>query len=73
VRIVFDPDFDYGSWPGQLGEEPSKKAVIGETWVGLIGLRGHLESALGLSGLYPSTAERVASLAGAVRSVEGFW
>ena len=43
------------------------------TWVGPIKLRGYLESALGLGGLYSSAAERVAFLAGTVRSVEGFW
>ncbi len=73
MHITFDPAFDLGAWPGSLGEDPPKKAVIGEPWTGPIRLRGHLESTLGLSGIYPSTAERVASLAGTVRSIKGFW
>ena len=50
MRIAFDPSFDLGSWPGPLGRNGDKSAAIGEPWVGPIRLRGHLESALGLSG-----------------------
>ena len=73
MRIAFDPAFDLGVWPGPLGGNGDESAAIGEPWVGPIRLRGLLESALGLSGLYPSTAERVASLAGTVCTIEGFW
>jgi ATP-dependent helicase/nuclease subunit B len=73
MRITFDLEFDHGSWPGPLGGELRKEAAIGEAWVGPAGLRDFLENALGLRGLYPSSAERIASLAKSVRAVEGFW
>jgi hypothetical protein len=72
VRIIFDPDFDRGGWPGPLGDG-DKKALIGQPWAGPIKLRGHLEAALGLTGAYQTPAERVASLGATLRAVEGFW
>ncbi len=72
MRITFDPAFDRGGWPGPLGDG-AKTAAVGEAWDGTIRLRGHLEAALGLTGLFPSTAERVAALAKAMREAEGFW
>lgn len=74
MRIVFDPAFDRGGWPGPLGNGVgAKAAAVGEAWAGTISLRGHLEAALGLTGLFPSTPERIASLAASMREVEGFW
>lgn len=72
MRITFDPDFDLGGWPGPLGSG-EKRATVGEAWAGPIRLRGHLEAALGLTGLYPTPAERIATLAAVLRDTEGFW
>jgi ATP-dependent helicase/nuclease subunit B len=73
MRITFDLEFDYGSWPGPLGGNLPREAVIGQPWVGPAGLRDILENELGLRGLYPSSAERIASLAKSVREIDGFW
>ena len=70
MRIVFDPDFDSGCWPGPLG---ARDAVAGEAWVGPGGLLGTLETALGLAAPPVSTTERAARLMGPLRDVEGFW
>lgn len=70
MRIVFDPDFDSGSWPGPLG---SRDAAAGEAWVGPGGLLGILETAIGLAGPSVSAAERAARLIAPLRAVEGFW
>jgi len=50
MKIFFDPDFDGGCWPGPLNGTPPRPAVVGEAWVGPLGLRGILETALGLGG-----------------------
>lgn len=70
MRIVFDPDFDSGAWPGPL---EGRAAVAGETWVGEAGLLGLLETSLGLAGPPIPSSRRVAALVPAVRSSEGFW
>jgi len=70
VKIVFDPDFDGGSWPGPLG---GRVACAGEVWVGEAGLLGRLEVALGLTGLSTGNGERTAALVPAVLGTEGFW
>ncbi len=72
MRIIFDPSFDRGGWPGPLGNGDTR-ARIGEPWAGPIKLRGHLEAALGLTGAYPTSAERIASLACILRKEAGFW
>lgn len=73
MRILFDPDFDSGFWPGPLGTNPSATASVGEAWVGPRFLMGILETALGLGGLFPSQSERTISLAKNIRDQEGFW
>lgn len=70
MRIVFDPDFDSGAWPGPLG---GRAAVAGETWVGEAGLLGLLETALGLGGPAAPSSRRVAALVPTIRSTDGFW
>lgn len=70
MKIVFDMAFDSGCWPGPLRQ---RQAVIGESWVGPLGFMNVLETALGLSGHYPSNTERALRLLGRVRSQSGFW
>jgi ATP-dependent helicase/nuclease subunit B len=73
MRITFDPDFNGGFWPGPLRLTPGKTATAGETWVGPRILRGILETALGLGGIFPSRSERTISFAQTVLVQEGFW
>jgi ATP-dependent helicase/nuclease subunit B len=70
MRLVFDPDFDQGAWPGPLA---GKDAAFAEAWVGPLGLLAAAETALGLGGRWAAPAARAAALVPAVRSVEGFW
>jgi ATP-dependent helicase/nuclease subunit B len=70
MRIVFDPDFDQGHWPGPL---TAGRASAGEDWVGPARLVQVLEAALGLAGPSVSSRERAARLVPAVRAAEGFW
>ncbi len=70
MRIVFDPDFDSGAWPGPLTD---RDAATGEVWVGPAGFLDHLEARLGLGGPRAFSVERIASLLTPVRQVEGFW
>ena len=70
MRLVFDPSFDEGAFPGPgAGAE----AVAGEAWVGVAGLMGTLETITGLTAARPSRAERAARLLPRVRSTPGFW
>lgn len=70
MRIVLGRDFDGGSWPAALA---GGDAVIGVAWVGPHGFAGLLETALGLTGLYPDDIERAAGLAATVCATPGFW
>jgi hypothetical protein len=70
MKIVFDPDFDRGAWPGPL---EGRSASAGEAWLGEAGFLGVLETALGLGGPPVPSARRVAALVPAVRGTEGFW
>lgn len=70
TRILFDPDFDGGSWPGPLA---SCDAVAGEAWLGARGLLDRLETVLGVAGLTPTPGERAAALVPGLRAQEGFW
>jgi hypothetical protein len=70
MRIVFDADFDHGSWPGPLR---GGQASAGEDWLGPQSLAGTLETALGIGGPTLSRQERAARLVPAVRTVDGFW
>ena len=70
MRIVFDPDFDSGAWPGPL---EGRASVAGVSWVGEAGLLGLLETALGLSGPATPSSRRVAALVPTIRGTEGFW
>ena len=70
MRLVFDPDFSAGSWPGPLhGDE----AAAGEEWVGPERLAQVLETALGLPTPTISAGERAALLVPAVVATQGFW
>ena len=70
MRLVFDPDFSAGSWPGPLcGGE----AAAGEEWVGPERLAQVLETALGLPTPTMSAGERAALLVPAVTATQGFW
>ena len=70
MRIVLGRDFDGGSWPGALS---AGDAAIGVSWVGPLGFVGLLETALGLTGLYPDDTERAAELAATISATPGFW
>lgn len=70
MHIVFDTEFDDGSWPGPLR---GGQASAGEDWVGPSGLVRLLETALGLGGPALTVQERAARLVPAVRSTSGFW
>lgn len=70
MKIVFDPDFDGGAWPGPLD---GRGASAGEAWLGEAGLLGLLETALGLAGPPVPAPRRVAALVPALRATEGFW
>ena len=63
MRIVLGREFDGGSWPGALG---AGDAATGVSWVGPLGFVGLLETALGLTGLYPDGTERATDLAATV-------
>lgn len=69
-RVVFDPDFDSGYWPGPLAEH---EASAGEVWVGEAGLLGVLETGLGLGGRRMSSRTRAAALVPALKATAGFW
>ena len=70
MRIVFDPEFDHGSWPGPLR---GGKASAGEDWVGPSAFLEMLETALGIGGPSFTMQERAARLVPAVSRMEGFW
>src|SRR5689334_8393942 len=70
LRVVFDPEIDRGGWPGVLGE---RAAVVGEVWLGPMGMLGRLEVELGLGGAWASELERAADLARKLRGREGYW
>jgi ATP-dependent helicase/nuclease subunit B len=70
MRIVFDPDFEHGCWPGPLR---GCDASAGEDWVGPSRLVSVLETGLGLAGPRPTSRERAARLVPAVRKTDGFW
>ena len=59
MRILFDPDFDAGTWPGPRDNDA---AVAGALWLGRDGLLSRLETQLGLGGPHASAAERAAAL-----------
>lgn len=70
LRVVYDPAFDEGAWPGPC---PEPGAVAGEVWVGTAGLVGLLEGRLGLRGPAVGAARRAASLSRRLASHTGFW
>ncbi len=70
MRIVFDPDFSAGSWPGPLR---GREASAGEDWIGAERLAQVLETALGLPAPRLSASERAALLVPAVVATPGFW
>ena len=70
MKIVLEPSYDYGIWPGPLH---GKEAIAGQAWTGLNGLLGILETALGLGGLNHPSAVRAVTIVDALRTTEGFW
>jgi len=70
MRIVFDPDFDRGCWPGPLR---GGQAAAGEDWVGPSRFAQILEMALGLGGPGLTSRERAAMLVPSIRATAGFW
>ncbi len=70
MRLVFDPSFDSGAYPGP---DVSAGPVVGEHWVGPHGLLGALETDLGLRGPELSVDDRVASLLPRLAAPGAFW
>lgn len=69
MRIVFDLDFDSGSWPGPA----PGAAAVGDVWLGPKGFLDRLEVSLGLQGRFPTEVERTLSLVSRVAQTRGFW
>jgi hypothetical protein len=61
VRVVFGHSFDQGAYPGPLSD---RDAVLGEAWVGELGLLKIVETMTGMGGVHAEVtlAERAASL-----------
>ena len=59
MQILFDPDFDLGSWPGPRAHAD---AVAGAAWLGPQGFLAFLETELGLDLPHASMADRTAAL-----------
>jgi len=70
MRIVFEPDFEQGCWPGPLRGGP---ASAGEDWVGPSRFAAVLETALGLGGPGFTRRERAARMVPTIRGTDGFW
>ena len=70
TTVTLGYDFDMGAWPGPLADE---QAVVGETWLGPMGLLDLLETRLGLGGEYLADPIRAAALLPALSETEGFW
>jgi hypothetical protein len=70
LRITFDPGLDHGAWPGPLA---TRDAVMGELWIGPLGLVARLETELGLGARRTSPTERAAALAGLLSTRTGWW
>lgn len=70
MRLVFDPDFSSGAWPGPLH---GRDATAGERWIGPDHLVEVLETALGLPAPRVSGRERAALLVATVAGAVGFW
>ncbi len=70
LYVVFDPAIDGGAWPGPLRD---RDAVIGEAWLGPLGLLDRLEVELGLLARHATATERVADLSRKLASKDGFW
>lgn len=70
LYVVFDPAIDGGAWPGPLRD---RNAVIGEAWLGPLGLLDRLEVELGLLARHATATERVADLSRKLANKDGFW
>lgn len=70
MRLVFDPDFSAGAWPGPLRDG---EAAAGEEWLGSERLAQVLETALGLPTPAISSGERAALMLPVMSAIQGFW
>ncbi|MDB4962532.1 MAG: hypothetical protein JWP01_2531 [Myxococcales bacterium] len=70
LRIVWDPAIDQGAWPGPLA---GRSAVVGELWLGPVGLLARLETELGLGAVHTTPLERAGELAGQLATRTGWW
>jgi ATP-dependent helicase/nuclease subunit B len=70
LNIIFNPDFDFGYWPGPLTQ---KEAVAGEIWIGQSGFLSFLETRLGLRRRFDPDNVRAAALVPEVLGQTGFW
>ena len=70
MRIVFDPEFASGSWPGPLR---GGVASAGEEWCGVERFLEALETALGIPTDRLALPERAARIVPAVQGTPGFW
>lgn len=59
MRVLFDPEFDLGAWPGPRG---GCEAAVGAVWVGIEGFLSTLEIHLGLTAPHAAMADRAAAL-----------
>lgn len=71
IQVVFDPAIDGGAWPGPAAR--AGEAVVGEAWLGPMGMLGRLETELGLGGEYAAATIRAARLAPILAAREGYW
>lgn len=70
LSITFDPAIDGGGWPGPLD---GRDAVVGESWLGPLGLLARLEVELGLVAIHATPLERVTDLAAQLATCPGWW
>ena len=68
--ITFDPALDGDCFPGPLD---GRDVVVGEAWLGPLGLINRLQTELGLLAHQATPSERAADLARRLASEDGSW